>query len=258
MEVFLEDQVLSVDSMEEVTSDANPFKKLLKKEQRLIARLQEEQEAEARAQDRFQRAQTRLERRRKGLERIQGKLVHVREQLAELHITDQHPDISSETNTDRKPTKPLRFEQPDTTVAESHSSEVQSAKEEWIAAETAMQNVRNAAQGMAASISYLSQTDGFSNEFMEELVRKQADANRELLKAQDAARAAYERFVQAQRDSESAANRLVDVSTNNSEDSSQQKQEYISLPPAEENGVDQTAKLHAIRLYSAYIENGNL
>ena len=64
-----------------------------------------------------------------------------------------------------------------------------------------MQNARNAAHGLAASISFLSQTDGISNEFMEELVRKQADANKELLKAQDAARAAYERFVQAQRDS---------------------------------------------------------
>src|SRR5207247_6032799 len=36
-----------------------------------------------------QRAQKRLERRRKRVERIQGKLVFVREQLAELQITDQ-------------------------------------------------------------------------------------------------------------------------------------------------------------------------
>ena len=90
----MEDQILYVDSMEEVSSDENPFKKLLKKEQRLIARLHDEQEAEARAQERLQQAQTRLQRRRKRLERIQGKLVHVRAQLDELQITDQQPAYS--------------------------------------------------------------------------------------------------------------------------------------------------------------------
>ncbi len=80
----MEDQILPVDSTEEVTSDANPFKKLLKKEQRFIALLQEEQEDEARALERFQRAQARLERRRKRVERIQGKLVLVREHIADL------------------------------------------------------------------------------------------------------------------------------------------------------------------------------
>jgi len=464
MEVVLEEQILYVDSMEEVLSDENPFKKLLKKEQRLIERLHEEQEAEAMAQDRFQQAQKRLQRRRKRLERIQGKLVRVREQLAELQITvhqsvygenelvivptpesttsvgseeimlvqpeqnnmvaqepgdlspvyiehpapdtsasnheftsmhmdvsdvpavdgntelaiehefslpeqetttpttftyepiepivesepgdtsevrgeeslvspeqetsysvpfasisfesapeteapssnaeanlsntsdsehesaqkreasspspiestisttyDQEPiaafdiiavepeaeikddvDLSSEANIERKPTKPLRLEQPGLPITETHSPDVQSSKEAWIAAESAMQSARNAAHGLAASISFLSQTDGISNEFMEELVRKQADANRELLNAQDAARAAYERFVHAQRDTESAVSRPVDIATNPAEDHSQQKQENVSLPPAEENGVDQTAKLHAVHLYTEW------
>ena len=90
----MEDQILYVDLMEEVSSNENPFKKLLKKEQRLIERLHEEQEAEVMAQERFQQAQKRLQRRRKRLERIQGKLVHVREQLAELQITDHQPVYS--------------------------------------------------------------------------------------------------------------------------------------------------------------------
>ena len=400
----MEDQILYVDSMEEVSSGENPFKKLLKKEQRLIARLHEEQEAEVIAQERFQQAQKRLQRRRKRLERIQGKLVHVREQLAELQITDQQSvysenelvivptqesnthhnfeevalvqpeqettshttftyepieaivesepgttsevrsagallapeleasssvhlssihfesapeaeapssntevdfsntseseheaaqeieasspspiestipttfdqepivsfdttavepeaeikeevDLSSEAIIERKPTKPLRLEQPGLPVSETHSPDVQSSKEAWIAAESAMQNARNAAHGLAASISFLSQTDGISDEFMEELLRKQADANKELLQAQDAARAAYERFVQTQRDAESSASRPVDIATNPAEDHSQQKQENASLPPAEENGVDQTAKLHAVRLYKEW------
>jgi hypothetical protein len=457
MEVVLEDQILHVDSTEEVIPDANPSKKLLKKEQRFIARLQEEQEAEARALERFQQAQTRLERRRKRVERIQGKLALVREQLAELQITGQqtvymehelvivatsestpgvdseevilaqpeqdivvthesedlssayvespipgtsvpeqeattismdmsdvpgdeergneqgHPasqqetpfsapvetivesefvttpeerserelfpsqqettslepftsmpiettpeseaasssyaeanssnttaseheaaqeleasspssiesitpatneqepvatidslavepeaevrdgvDLSSDPNIERKPTKPLRLEQAGLPATESLSLDAQSAKEAWIAAESAMQNARNAAHGIAASISFLSQNDGLSNEFMEELLRKQADANKDLLKAQDAARAAYERFVLAQRDTESAASLPVDASINSSEDHSQQKQENPSLPPAEDNGADQTAKLHAIRLYKEW------
>jgi len=153
---------------------------------------------------------------------------------------------------ERVPTKPLELEQQDQQAASPLSPDVQSAKEAWIAAESAMQNARNAAYGIATSISFLSQNDGLSNEFMEELVRKQADANKELLIAQDAARAAYERFVQAQRDNESAARLPVDASMISSEDHSQQKQENALLPPAEDNGADQTAKLHAIRLYKEW------
>ncbi len=85
----MEDQILQVDKTQEATPDANLSKKLLKKEQRLSLRLQEEQEAEARAQDRFQRAQTRLQRRISRLERISGKLLLVRKQIADLQITDQ-------------------------------------------------------------------------------------------------------------------------------------------------------------------------
>ncbi len=49
----MENQILPVDSTEEVTSDANLSKKLLRKEQRFNALLQEEQEDEARALERF-------------------------------------------------------------------------------------------------------------------------------------------------------------------------------------------------------------
>jgi hypothetical protein len=403
----LEDQILHADSMEEVLSDGNPYKMLLKKEQRFIVRLQEEQEAEAEALERFQRAQKRLERRRKRVERIQGKLALVREQLAMLQITEQQteyiehevvtvatsestpgvdsdevilaqpeqenvaahesdgssssypeqsiPDtseseqestfistvvsevlagdsaeergkeqehtapqqittspapfiyepiktivesehevaqeletsspsaiestipttfeqepifaidsittapeaevrdgveISSETNIECNPTKPLRLEHAGLPAAESLSSKVQSAKEAWIAAESDMQNARNTAYGIATSISFLSQNDGLSSELMEELVRTQADANKDLLRAQDVARAAYERFVHVQRDSESSASPTVGSSMDLSKE--QLQQGHTSLPPAEDNGADQTAKLHAIRLYKEW------
>src|SRR5207249_10135638 len=121
-----------------------------------------------------------------------------------------------------KPTKPLRVDQEGLPVTETLSADVQPAKEAWIAAESAMQNARNEAHGIATSIAFLSQNDGLSNEFMEELVRKQADANKELLKAQDAARAAYECFVQVQRGTESTLNQPIDASMNTAEDHSQQ------------------------------------
>jgi hypothetical protein len=152
----------------------------------------------------------------------------------------------------RVPTKPLRLEQEEQHTVGSFSPDIQSAKEAWVAAETALQNARNAAHGIAASISFLSQSDGLSNELMEELVRKQADANKALLKAQDTARVAYERFVRAQQDVEHAASQPVDTSMNVSVDHSLQKQENWDLPQAEENGDDQTAKLRAIRLYKEW------
>ena len=460
----MEDQISYADATEEVASEESPLKKLLKKEQRLLERLQEEQEAEAEAQDRFRRAKARLQRRRKRVERIQGKLTLVREELAGSQITDQHPlykesevilvpmpeevlqmdseedspalpehqnifvqetadhsqayieypasntngqeqeytstfidasdvatndshegmaneeevslpqeettsplhftyepiellvepvleatpeerndeepftqeefsspapltsehsetslelevptsyvadpdlsntttsehedaevvetssvssiepiiannlehepamapgsnevendvedeseasesgDTSSEMNFERRPTKPLQVEQPGSPVAIPHDSLVQSAKEAWIAAESAMQNARNTANGINASIELLSQTGGLSKEFMEELTRKQAEANRELLQAQDTARAAYERFAQTQTDAQSAASQ----SLNAPGESSRQEQDDASLPPAEENGLDQTAKLHAVRLYTEW------
>jgi hypothetical protein len=387
LEIVLEDQMLHVDKTQEAAPDVNLSKKLLKKEQRLFMRLQEEQEAEARAQDRFQRAQTGLQRRLRRLERISGKLLLVRKQIADLQITDQqsvytestlvipatpestpketaatlesealspshtestiptsepeqeastlsanlsdllvalggkegkddlgHPalgletssstplisppveatpesegsspyliettnpttieqepaasadstaveaeidatpevDTSSDSIMKRVPTKPLRLEQEDQHAAGSFSPDILSAKEAWVAAESVLQNARNAAHGIAASISFLSQSDGLSSELMEELVLKQADANKALLKAQDAARVAYERFIQTQKDVEHAASQPVDASMNTSEDHSQQKQENDALPPAEENGADQTAKLHAIRLYKEW------
>src|ERR1700693_2435185 len=91
--------MLYVDKTQEAAPDVNLSKKLLKKEQRLFMRLQEEQEAEARAQDRFQRAQTRLQRRLRRLERISGKLLLVRKQIADLQITDQQ-SVNTESTSD--------------------------------------------------------------------------------------------------------------------------------------------------------------
>jgi hypothetical protein len=162
-------------------------------------------------------------------------------------------DSSSDSTTEREPTKPLQFDQETQPIAGSLSQDIQAAKEAWVQAESAMQHTRNTAHGIAASISFLSQTGVLSNEFMAELIRKQADANKALVKAQDAARIAYERFVQAQEIAEHAASQQVEVSLDTSEDHTRQKQENEengTLPIAEEgNATDQTVSMHAIRLY---------
>jgi hypothetical protein len=156
--------------------------------------------------------------------------------------------ISSETNVERRPTKPLQVEQPGSPVTVSHDALIQSAKETWIAAESAMQHARNKANGINASNEILTQTEGLSKEFMEELARKQTEANSELLQAQDIARAAYERFVQVQKDAQPSSNE----SPRTPDDSAQHNQDDNPLPPAEENGLDQTAKLHVAHLYTEW------
>jgi hypothetical protein len=431
MEIVMEDQIVHGDKEQVALSDEDLVRKLHKKERRLTARLEDAQEAEARAQDRFQRAQVRLQRRRARLERITNNLLLVQKQIADAHVSDQQPvkeaispsetrldtplsevevvavpgsealspshaesmiagtsapeqeavsistdlsdglaasggeqggnergyltlgqetsapapltsepveaipaeagssqvlaasgdeqgeseqehitpgqetsapaplqspslettlesegssssslepiapttieqepvasadsraveaevdatpevDTSPDSSMEREPTKPLRLEQEDRPAAASLSPDIQSAKEAWVAAESAVQHARNTAHGIAASISFLSQTSGFSDKFMSELVYKQAEANKALVKAQDASRLAYERFVQAQ---EYAASQPVDVAVDGSEKQAQWKQENGALPVVEDNANDQTVSMHAIRLYKAW------
>lgn len=71
------------------------------------------------------------------------------------------------------------------------------AREEWNRANAAVHLARNRAQDMASSISTLVQT-GLSGSLMEELLRKQAEANKALHEAQQHARLTYEQLVQAE------------------------------------------------------------
>jgi hypothetical protein len=167
---------------------------------------------------------------------------------AEVDATPE-VDTSPDSSMEREPTKPLRLEQEDRPAAASLSPDIQSAKEAWVAAESAVQHARNTAHGIAASISFLSQTSGFSDKFMSELVYKQAEANKALVKAQDASRLAYERFVQAQ---EHVTSQPADVPVDGSGDQAQRKQENGALPVVEDNANDQTVSMHAIRLYKAW------
>lgn len=63
------------------------LRKLHKREQRLLERLQKAQQAQARALERFQRAQVRLQKRMTRVQRVEGRLTLVRQQLHELSVS---------------------------------------------------------------------------------------------------------------------------------------------------------------------------
>jgi hypothetical protein len=71
------------------------------------------------------------------------------------------------------------------------------AREKWQMADAHAQQARNHAQDLAGSISVLAQTD-LSGALMEELLRKQSEANKALLEAQRTARVTYDELVQAE------------------------------------------------------------
>lgn len=112
------------------------------------------------------------------------------------------------------------------------------AKEEWVAAETAVQQARNVAHGIAAGIGFLTQTD-ISTELMQELLRKQGDANKVLVKVQETARLAYARFIQAQEAAEAASSKEED-------------HENGFLPTSIQEVADSTTQMHAIHLRKEY------
>src|SRR5690348_1457114 len=58
------------------------LKKLRKREQRVLERLQEARKAQAKALERFQRAEARLQKRSERFQRIQGRLTLLRQQLS--------------------------------------------------------------------------------------------------------------------------------------------------------------------------------
>ncbi len=70
-------------------------KKLQKREQRILARLQGAQKAQARALERFHRDEARLQQRISSVHRIEGRLTLVRQQLNELNASPAVPSIET-------------------------------------------------------------------------------------------------------------------------------------------------------------------
>ncbi len=132
-------------------------------------------------------------------------------------------------------------EQEETSKLVSIAQAAALAKEAWVAAETEVQNARTTAHNMATSISFLSQKGGLSNELMAELLRRQSDANQELVKAQTAARMAYEKFLQAQEEVERSREEIGNRSP-------KFLQSLLSAS-TEDNTTDPTTQVHAEHLY---------
>jgi len=150
-----------------------------------------------------------------------------------------------------EPASPQLAEQESVITTVPSPQDVAAAKEAWLTAETAVQDARNTAHGIAASISFLSQTGGLSSNLMDELLHKQSEANKALGKAQNAAREAYEKFAQVQEEAEHAANVPARGSMETGESPTQQDQEN-GASPVEDNVTDQTVQMRAVRLYKAW------
>jgi len=129
--------------------------------------------------------------------------------LAEPEVTT--PSVAEPVSSEPVPAALAEPEATTSLVAEPASSEpapaqaVLLAREAWDEAEAEVLSARNTSHGIASSISFLSQTGGLSNESMAELLRKQSESNKAVTRAQNAARLAYDRFLQVQAEAERTA-----------------------------------------------------
>jgi hypothetical protein len=187
------------------------LKKLRKREQRALERLQEAQKAQARALERFQRAEARLQKRSARLQRVEGRLVLLRQQLEQ--IPAQREPQSSEA-------QPLPYTPPDTNsyrvgAGLAPALEIQAdiphaggpstspdkpalredaeqlVNEARAVAEAAEENARLAAERASEIAARLDQV-GSARHFAQELSELQAEAEQASLIAEEAARAADE------------------------------------------------------------------
>src|SRR5260370_8854620 len=92
MEYSMDNEALQSDEEPRAGTVTDLARKLRKREQRLLGRLQEVQEKEARALERLRRAEARLQRRSARLERVLSHLLLVRQQLAHFHLVEQQPE----------------------------------------------------------------------------------------------------------------------------------------------------------------------
>src|SRR5207245_5631042 len=67
------------------TQNGDPRKKLQKREQRILERLQQARDAQAKALERLRRAEARLQKRMARAQRFEGRLAFIRQQLDELN-----------------------------------------------------------------------------------------------------------------------------------------------------------------------------
>ena len=127
----------------------NLRKKLQKREQRILVRLKEAQQAQEKALERYHRAEERLQKRMARVQLIEGRLTLVRQQIDDLHVNPAVPSAETEIPTW------AQFIPPSSTDEEKSGSILEPTvfiREARAAAEAAEENIRMAA-ARAAEIS---------------------------------------------------------------------------------------------------------
>jgi hypothetical protein len=115
--------------------------KLQKREQRIIERLIEAQQAQARALERYHRAEERLQKRMASVQLIEGRLTYVRQHIGDLHAIPETPPVEIEIPAWAQYTPSFSGEDPSHNTIESTDF----ASEARAAAKAAEENTRIAA-----------------------------------------------------------------------------------------------------------------
>lgn len=143
------------------TPTGDELKKLRKREQRALERLQEAHKAQAKALERFQRAEARLQKRTARLLRVEDRLARTRQQLQQASATDSSTTMPEAAEI--PPSKPASREEAEQLVNEARA-----------AAEAAEENTRLAA-GRAGEIAARLDQVGSAHHSVEELSQLQAE-----------------------------------------------------------------------------------
>ena len=149
------------------TQNSDPRKKLQKREQRILERLQEARDAQVKALERFHRAEARSQKRMARVQRFEGRLAFIRQQLVELNT----PSLVG-----------AQFIAPQFIVPSS-SDKTENVKEapDWVkearaAAGAAEENARQAVARVAKATSRAEQT-GLGRHLEQELRQVEAEAD---------------------------------------------------------------------------------
>ena len=128
----MSEQVPSPQHEEQPSQNKDFQKKLQKREQLLLERLQEAREAQLKAMERFRRAEARLQKRMNRVQRVEGRLTLIRQQLDELRtptsMTTPAPVASEPRVEEEAPTQETRQEEQWLTN-ELHAAEAPSVEE---------------------------------------------------------------------------------------------------------------------------------
>src|SRR5438876_472720 len=153
------------------TQNGDPRKKLQKREQRILERLQQARDAQAKALERLRRAEARLQKRMARAQRFEGRLAFIRQQLDELNTP---PSVGAPFNAPSSSNK-----------TENVTEAPDWVKEARAAAGAAEENARQAAARVTEATSRAEQT-GSGGHLEQELLQVEVEADQANAIAQEA------------------------------------------------------------------------